>query len=119
MSTPEAKQAVKELAARGIRAMTDDDWTYQRALDIVRENRRRQGDTPTARAVNSWSAGLVEDVQNATGVAPADIAHVLLYAASWVGGLAIVQGLGRDTSLSILSCTADELDQRAKAAEER
>jgi hypothetical protein len=38
---------------------------------------------------------------------------VLLYASSWVGGLALIQGLGRDTSLSVLSCGADELDRRA------
>ncbi|GAB2714798.1 hypothetical protein [Streptomyces bullii] len=117
MTTPDIDQAVRQLAARGIRAMSEDDWTYQGALDVVRENRRRQGDTAVMRTVDEWSAGLAEDVVAATGVAPADVAAVLLYASSWVGGLAMIRGLGRDTSLSVLSCAADELDRRANGGE--
>ncbi|MGW6911494.1 hypothetical protein [Streptomyces sp. NPDC054940] len=117
MSTPDIDQAVRQLAARGIRAMSEEDWTYQGALDVVRENRRRQGDRSVVRAVNAWSEALADDVLKATGVAPADVASVLLYASSWVGGLAMVRGLGRDTSLLVLSCAADELDQRANGGE--
>jgi hypothetical protein len=111
------KRTVDHLATRGIQAISEEDWTYQRALHAVRENRRRQADTPTVRAIGQWSTAFADDITKATSLAPADVAAVLLYASSWVGGLALIQGLGRDTSLSVLSCAADELDRRVNGGE--
>ncbi|MGW0574797.1 hypothetical protein ACWD25_02275 [Streptomyces sp. NPDC002920] len=117
VSTSEIDAAVQQLAARGIRAMPADEWTYQRALDVVRESRRRQAGSPIVRKAGQWGDALADDISQATGADAADIAAVLLYASSWVGGLAMMQGLGRDTSLSVLSCAAAELDRRANSGE--
>ncbi|MFJ2004730.1 hypothetical protein [Streptomyces chartreusis] len=115
---PDIDDAVRRLARRGIRAMNEEDWTYQGVLDMVRENRRRIADGPLMSAVNAWSEELTEAITVRTGVAPADVAAVLLYASSWVGGLAVENGLGRDTVLSLLACAADDLDQQSKGGEQ-
>jgi hypothetical protein len=117
VSAPEVDAAIQQLASRGIRALTAEEWTYQGALDIVRESRRRQEDSRIVRMAGVWGGGLADDISQATGLAAGDIAAVLLYASSWVGGLGTVQGLSRDASMSVLSCAADELDQRANGGE--
>ncbi|MGW1001737.1 hypothetical protein [Streptomyces sp. NPDC002520] len=118
MSHDEREEIIAQLRAAGTTAMVAEEWTPERALSVLRENRRRYANTREGMAVNSWGAGFAEDVTQQTGLAPADISAVLLYASSWLGGLAAVNNLPAVAITNVMGAAADELHQQANGCEQ-
>lgn len=117
MTSIDRDQLVQSLVAHGNRAILEEDWTPQLALDVLRENRRRHASEPRTQALEQLSAQLADDLAAKTGVAPADIALVLLVASSTLAGPALIHRFPGVLLTDLLGYTADNLDQRASGGE--
>jgi len=116
--TRDPREAIAaQLRDEGKIAFLAEKWTPERALSVLRENRRRYASTPQGQATNAWAQGLAEDLVQRTNVAPEDISAVLLYASSWLGGLAVVNHLPTAAITNVMGAAADELHQRANGGE--
>jgi hypothetical protein len=119
VSTEEQREAlVRELARRGRRAFTAEQYTRQGMLDAVRENRRRHAADPSVQFVSSAARHLASEITAVVDLPPADIATVLLAAGGAGGVLAELHRLPGITLAGVLQMTADVLDQRANGGEQ-
>jgi hypothetical protein len=117
VSHTDPEQIIKHLTAQGHRAVPSGEWTPQLALDVLRENRRRYANDPRTQILGQLGGKLADDVAADTGIAPADITHVLLAVASRVAGPALYYHLSGLVVTDLLGYAADELDQRANGGE--
>jgi hypothetical protein len=114
--TPEEAMA-RALTDRGYRTMTTRTWSRQSALDALAEQRRRHPDHPRRKALDEIAEVLADRLTEHAGLAPADIATVLLIAGATVGALAVMHELPGVVASEILQVTAAELERRGKAGE--
>lgn len=114
MTPGELEEALaRELAARGVRAVTSAEWTEQAALDMVRENRRRYAHTTRMRVSEGIAGQVALSLAEETGLAPQDIASVLLRASGMLGGLAALHDLSGAQVADFMAIAADDLHQLA------
>ncbi|WDO09903.1 hypothetical protein ME763_31940 [Streptomyces murinus] len=118
MSDAEREALVRELARRGRRAFTAEQYTRQGMLDAVRENRRRHACEPSVQFAAHAAEHLAREITQVVDLPPADIATVLLAAGGAAGLMAELHHLDGTTVAGILQATADELDQQAKVGEQ-
>lgn len=117
MNRADREQYVRQLTAQGTRAVLEEDWTPQLALDVVRENRRRHAGETRTQALSHFAAHLAEDLAAKTNVAPSDIAAVLLLVSSTLGGPALHHSLPGVVIVDVLGYAADDLDRQANGGE--
>ncbi|MCI3277466.1 hypothetical protein [Streptomyces cylindrosporus] len=101
------------LSARGYRTMTTEQWSRQGALDVIREQRRRNADDPRVRSLDEIASRLADRLTKYVDVPAADMATVLLAAGASVGALALMHSLPGPVISEILQVTGAELDRRA------
>ncbi|MFJ1581596.1 hypothetical protein [Streptomyces sp. NPDC088182] len=115
--TPEQEDAlILEMERRGVRCVRAEQWTPERALSVLRENRRRYAHERWMQAECALGARLAKELAAQTGVAPAVIAAVLLNASAKMASLAVLQDVPGGTLAEIMQIAADDLDQQARAA---
>ncbi|MFF3847983.1 hypothetical protein [Streptomyces sp. NPDC002328] len=109
--------AVRDLTARGYRAVTSEQWSRQGALDVLREQMRRNAGDPRLEIIERYAAALADRLTEFTDVSQQDLATVLLAAGASVGSLAIMQRPPGPMLAEILQAAADVLDRRANGGE--
>ncbi|MGW4889641.1 hypothetical protein [Streptomyces murinus] len=118
MSDTDRDALVRELARRGRRAFTAEQYTRQGMLDAVRENRRRHAHDPSVQFTDHAAKHLAHEIAQVVDLPPADIATVLLAAGGAAGLMAELHHLHGTTVAGILQTTADELDQQVNGGEQ-
>lgn len=119
MNRADREQLARKLTAEGNRAVLEEDWTPQLALDVIRENRRRHVGEPRTKVLSHFGGRLAEDLAAKTSVAPADIAHILLLVSSTLAGPALHHRLPGVIVTDLLGYAADDLDRKANGGEQR
>ncbi|MGV4984566.1 hypothetical protein ACVB8X_14185 [Streptomyces sp. NRAIS4] len=119
MTDARREAVIRELARRGRRAFTAEQYTRQGMLDAVRENRRRNASDPLVQFVGKAAQHLASEITAVVDVAPADIATVLLAAGGAGGVLAELHGLNGTTLAGVFQTAADELDRRVSGGEQQ
>ncbi|MEU9208482.1 hypothetical protein AB0D27_11145 [Streptomyces sp. NPDC048415] len=109
--------ALRMLEARGFKGIRADEWSQQRALDHLREQRRRYASDPGVQRKGRLGAILAQQLAEQTGVAAADIAAVLLNAGAKIASLVMLPGLDVPDVGEILQCAGDDLDRQARGGE--
>ncbi|WP_416976651.1 hypothetical protein [Streptomyces sp. T028] len=117
MNRQERENLVKQITAQGNRAVLEEEWTPQLALDVIRENRRRHAGEARTRVLSHFGGHLAEDLAAKTGVAPADIVTVLLLVSSTLAGPALHHQLPGVLVTDLLGYAADDLDRQANGGD--
>ncbi|MGW1001738.1 hypothetical protein [Streptomyces sp. NPDC002520] len=117
MTDARREAVIRELARRGRRAFTAEQYTRQGMLDAVRENRRRNASDPHVHFVGDAARHLAQEIANVVDLPPADIATVLLAAGGAGGVMAELHHLHGTTLAGMFQTAADELDQQAAGGE--
>ncbi|MFJ4365125.1 hypothetical protein ACIP4S_13335 [Streptomyces chartreusis] len=111
------EEVVRELTARGFRAVRSDQWTRQGSLDTLREQIRRNSGDPRLKALESYAEVLVDRLVAHTELSSEDIATVLLVAGGTVGSVALTEHLPGRVVVEIMHIAALQLDDRASGGE--
>lgn len=112
MSHAAAEELIRQLKARGVRVLEDEENTPEFILGVIRENRRRYAHHESMQAMGRMSDRLARSLAGDTGIAPRDISRVLLSLSSKIGALAIGHGLPADVLCSLMTYAADDLDRQ-------
>lgn len=107
------EEAVKKLAAFGLRAVLPEEYTAQAAFDVIRENRRRYADAPDTERLEKAAVYVATGLDRYCEVPPAHAAVALIVAASSLGGFAFLRGFSGPDILQVLAIAADDLRQVA------
>ncbi|WP_137991216.1 hypothetical protein [Streptomyces vilmorinianum] len=120
MSHEHEDRIIRELESMGVRGVRACEWTPELALSVLRENRRRYAREPWMQQTDRVASMLAQQLVAETGVSPADISTVLLAAGAKLASLSIGNAeLRAATAAEIMQCAADDLDQQARAGEQR
>jgi hypothetical protein len=109
-----AEDRLRALAAeRGAVVLTEDEWTPERMLDIVREQRARQAATGRADThMDGHAHEIAAAITETTGVDPDAVTAVLLAMASQVGTVLVAHQRSADsTVLHLMWSVADYVDR--------
>jgi membrane glycosyltransferase len=113
MSDYDAEELFRRLAAlRNSVVMTPEEWTPERALDIVREQRRREAVEGRTDAHMDGHARAIAHALADVGVAPDDLSTTLLAMASHLGTVLAAHARPADSMvMRLLWVVADEIDR--------
>lgn len=117
MSHDQDEEFIRQIEVHGIECL--EKWTPERALSVLRENRRRYAHEPWMQSMSQLGEKLAAVLAQETGLSPADISTVLLNAGAKLGSLSLLHPAMPGKCLAeIMQCAADDLDQQAKAGEQ-
>ncbi|MFF9238443.1 hypothetical protein ACF1AY_16125 [Streptomyces sp. NPDC014776] len=119
MNRKQWEEEAARLREQGLIPMTPADWSSERALSILRENRRRYAHTPEGQALDHWGEQLVEAIAQHTDVAPAEVSAVLLFASSWLAGIAVVYQMPAAMVTNVMGAAAELLDMQTNGGDRR
>ncbi|MFF9097620.1 hypothetical protein ACF1AX_31420 [Streptomyces sp. NPDC014802] len=119
MNRQQWEEEAARLREQGLIAMNPEDWSPERALSILRENRRRYAHTPVGQAIDHWGEHLVEAIAQHTDVAPAEASAVLLFASSWLAGITVAHQLPAAMVTNVMGAAAEQIDKQANGGDRR
>jgi hypothetical protein len=114
-----AEALARYFRRRGTPAFTTESYTREGMLDALREVRRLRSQDGEVKLLGQSAQVLVRDLNDVIDLPLADIATVLLAAGGAVGLFAELHGFNGTEIAGVLQYAADDLDQAAKAGEQR